>query len=64
MEFPKAVLKGDPYPVKGVLINGASTLINYPQPKIFEEAYRNLDPISGFPVFKALLCEIEKDIII
>ncbi len=43
MEFPKAVLKGDPYPVKGLLINGASTLTSYPQPEILEEAYRNLE---------------------
>ena len=43
MEFPKAVLSGDPYPVKGLLINGASTLTSYPQPEILEEAYLNLD---------------------
>ncbi|ATW28921.1 dehydrogenase [Candidatus Formimonas warabiya] len=43
MEFPRAVLEGKPYPVKGLLINGASTLTSYPQPGIFEEAYRNLE---------------------
>ena len=43
MEFPRAVLEGEPYPVKGLLINGSSTLTSYPQPKIFEEAYRGLD---------------------
>ena len=43
LEFPKAVMTGEPYPVKGLLINGSSTLTSYPQPEIFEEAYRNLD---------------------
>jgi len=38
------------------------------QPKEWKEANvneltdpENRDPISGFPVFKALLCEVEKD---
>jgi len=43
MEFPRAVLEGEPYPVKGLIINGASTLTSYPQPEIFEKAYRTLD---------------------
>lgn len=43
MEFPRAVLEGKPYPVKGLLINGSSTLTSYPQPEIFAEAYRKLD---------------------
>lgn len=43
MEFPAAALEGKPYPVKGLLINGSSVLTSYPQPEIFEEAYRSLD---------------------
>ncbi len=43
MELPKAVLEGDPYPVKGLLINGASTITSYPQPEIWTEVYRNLE---------------------
>jgi len=43
MEFPKAVLENDPYPIKGLIINGSSTLTSYPQPELFEQAYRNLD---------------------
>ncbi|MDD2444213.1 MAG: molybdopterin-dependent oxidoreductase [Desulfotomaculaceae bacterium] len=43
MEFPRAVLEEKPYPVKGLLINGSSTLTSYPQPEIFEKAYRSLD---------------------
>ncbi len=43
VEFPRAVLTETPYPVKGLLINGSSTLTAYPQPQILEEAYRKLD---------------------
>ena len=43
MEFPKAVLYGDSYPVKGLLNFGASILTSYPQPKIWEETFRALD---------------------
>ncbi|KNF10081.1 acetylene hydratase [Gottschalkia purinilytica] len=43
MEFPKAVLEADPYPVKGLIIDGSSTLTSYPQPEIFEKAYKELE---------------------
>ncbi len=43
MEFPKAVLEEKPYPVKGLLINGASTLTAYPQPELWERTYNKLD---------------------
>jgi anaerobic selenocysteine-containing dehydrogenase len=51
MEMPKAVLQSDPYPVKGILINGASTLVNYPQPEILEDAYRRLDFLAVIDIF-------------
>ncbi|MCR6546930.1 molybdopterin-containing oxidoreductase family protein [Dehalobacterium formicoaceticum] len=43
MEFPKAVLEELPYAVKGLLINGSSTLTSYPQPEKFIQAYEKLD---------------------
>jgi len=43
LELPKAVLHDDPYPVRGLLINGSSTLTSYPQPEIFEDVYRRLE---------------------
>lgn len=43
MEFPKAVLEGKPYPVKGLLNFGASILTSYPQPAIWEKALGRLD---------------------
>jgi anaerobic selenocysteine-containing dehydrogenase len=51
MEMPKAVLEGNPYPVRGILINGASTLVNYPQPQILERAYQNLDFLAVIDIF-------------
>lgn len=43
LEFPKAVLRGDPYPVKGLLNFGASILTSYPQTAVWEEALRALE---------------------
>jgi anaerobic selenocysteine-containing dehydrogenase len=43
MEFPKAVLQGDPYPVKALLNFGASILTSYPQPAIWEKALKALE---------------------
>lgn len=51
MEFPKAVLEGNPYPVKGLLINGSSTLTSYPQPELWERAYRGLDFLAVIDLF-------------
>jgi anaerobic selenocysteine-containing dehydrogenase len=51
MEFPKAVLEDKPYPVKGLLINGASTLTSYPQPELFEKAYEKLDFMAVIDLF-------------
>jgi anaerobic selenocysteine-containing dehydrogenase len=51
MEFPAAVLEGRPYPVKGLMIHGASTLTSYPQPRLWEEAYRKLDFLAVVDLF-------------
>lgn len=51
MELPDAVLRGEPYPVKGVLINGSSTLTSYPQPEIWEEVYGKLDFLAVIDLF-------------
>lgn len=51
MEFPKAVLTDIPYPVRGVIINGAATLVNYPQPEILENVYRKLDFLAVIDIF-------------
>lgn len=61
MEFPKAVLEGEPYPIKALLNNGASILTSYPQPQIWEEAFRKLDfmlVIDRFMTKDALFADV------
>lgn len=43
MEFPKAVLEGSPYRVKGLIIDGASILTSYPEPGLWAKAFEALD---------------------
>lgn len=52
MEFPKAVLEGVPYPIKGLIIHGASILTSYPQPDIWEKAFQALDFLLVIDRFK------------
>jgi anaerobic selenocysteine-containing dehydrogenase len=51
MEAPRAILKGDPYPVKALLVLGASILTSLPNPGIWEECFRNLDFMVVFDRF-------------
>lgn len=43
MAFPKAVLEGDPYYIKGLLNIGAAISNNYPNSKLFEKALSELE---------------------
>lgn len=43
LEFPKAVLEADPYKIRGVINIGSSITTSYPQPDIYEEAFKELD---------------------
>ena len=56
MEFPAAVLEGRPYPARGLLIHGASTLTSYPQPHLWEEAYSKLDFLAVIDIFMTGEC--------
>jgi len=51
MEAPRAILKGDPYPVKGLLIVGSSLLTNLPNPEIWKECFQKLDFLVTFDRF-------------
>ena len=51
MEAPRAILKGDPYPVKALLIFGASLLTSLPNPEIWRECFRKLDFLVTFDRF-------------
>ncbi|MBN1369530.1 MAG: molybdopterin-dependent oxidoreductase [Dehalococcoidaceae bacterium] len=59
--FPHTVLSGFPYPVKGVIIHGAATLANYPDPARFARAYSSLDlmvVIDRFPVSEMAYADV------
>lgn len=41
--FPRAVLQGDPYPIRSLIICGASPAITYPQQEMWHRVYKSLD---------------------
>lgn len=43
MEAPRAILKSDPYPVKALLIFGASLLTSLPNPELWKKCFQKLD---------------------
>lgn len=43
MELPKAILEGDPYHVKGLLVFGSSLTTSYPNPDLWRRSYEELD---------------------
>ena len=43
MELPKAILKGDPYPIKGLIVFGSSLSTSYPNPDLWRRCYQELD---------------------
>lgn len=43
VEFPKAVLEDNPYPVRGLLTLGGSPVLSYPNKDIWKSVYENLD---------------------
>ena len=51
MEAPRAILKGDPYPVRALLVLGASLLTNLPNPDLWKECFRKLDFMVTFDRF-------------
>lgn len=51
MEAPRAILNGDPYPVKALMIFGASLLTSLPNPEIWKQCFRALDFLVVFDRF-------------
>ncbi|MCL5958807.1 MAG: molybdopterin-dependent oxidoreductase [Chloroflexi bacterium] len=43
MEAPRAILHGDPYPIKALLVFGASILTGYPNPELWKRCLAKLD---------------------
>jgi anaerobic selenocysteine-containing dehydrogenase len=51
MEAPRAILHGDPYPVKALLVVGASLLTSLPNPELWKECFKKLDFMVTFDRF-------------
>ncbi|MFH1489740.1 MAG: molybdopterin-dependent oxidoreductase [Pseudomonadota bacterium] len=51
MEAPRAILKDDPYPLRGLLIYGSSLLTSLPNPEIWKECFKKLDFMVTFDRF-------------
>ncbi|MEW6668651.1 MAG: molybdopterin-dependent oxidoreductase [Thermodesulfobacteriota bacterium] len=51
MEAPRAILRSDPYPVRALLVFGASLLTNLPNPDLWKECFRKLDFMVVFDRF-------------
>ena len=52
MEIPRAILENDPYPVRGMLVWGASIITGYPNPALWRKAFSALDflvTVDRFP---------------
>lgn len=43
MELPRAILEGQPYPVRGMLVFGASIITGYPNPDLWRRSFAALD---------------------
>ncbi len=51
MEAPRAILEGDPYPVRALLVGGASIITNLPNPDIWRRCFKALDFLVVFDRF-------------
>ncbi len=43
LELPRAILNGDPYPVKGLIVVGSSIVTSYPSPELWRRSFEALD---------------------
>ena len=61
MELPRAILEGKPYPIRALLIIGASILTAYPDPELWRRSLEKLEfmmVVDRFPTEEALYADI------
>ncbi len=51
LEAPRAILRGDPYPVKTLLVFGASLLTSLPDPEMWKKCFKQLDFMAVYDRF-------------
>ena len=61
MEVPRAVLKGDPYPIRGLIVLGGSILTAFPDPELWRRTFKALDcmvVIDRFPTNEIFYADV------
>ena len=61
LEIPRAILEGDPYPVKGLIVLGGSVLTAFPDPERWKRSFQALDclvVIDRFPTNEASYADV------
>jgi anaerobic selenocysteine-containing dehydrogenase len=61
LEVPRAILRGDPYPVKGLIVVGGSVLTAFPDPERWKRSFEALDclvVIDRFPTNEASYADV------
>jgi anaerobic selenocysteine-containing dehydrogenase len=61
MEVPRAILNGNPYPLKGLIVLGGSILTAFPNPDLWKRAFESLEcliTIDRFPTHEALFADV------
>ncbi len=59
--LPQAILEGDPYPVRALIISGSSLITSWPNPKLWRRALDSLDflvVINRFPTADSYYADI------
>ncbi len=61
IELPKAVLENDPYPVRGLILSGASLITSWPNPALWQQTLAALDLlviVNRFPTADAQFADL------
>lgn len=61
MELPRAILESDPYPLRALLVFGASIITAYPNPRLWRRAFSALDfllVVDRFPTADSRYADI------
>jgi len=59
--LPRAILEGEPYPIRGLIISGSSLLTSWPNPTLWRRALANLDfllIVNRFPTADSQYADI------
>ena len=61
LELPRAILKGDPYPIRGLIVLGGSIITAFPNPEEWRRSFEALDcliVIDRFPTNETLYADV------